>query len=673
VTALPASSLVDNHQVRLQDYYAAVPGLSVALDNRGAPTTAVRGITTTIYGNPTVGITMDDVPFGATTASAFSWATTDFDPNELSRIEVLRGPQGTLYGASSLGGLIKYETIAPSPDAFEARVQASTSDVKNGRGLGYGISGATNVPVTDSFAVRVSAFTRQDPGYVDNLLTGQRGVNEGRASGGRLSTLWRASEDWSVKMSALLQRSKIDASPNIVPSLGDLKQSYIRDSGGYDKKLQAYDVTVRGRLGGAELISITGYGVSTSAGSFDTTSLPAVVKNSMTFFGVPFTAWVEDNDTRKFSQEVRFSGELARFDWLAGGFYTDESTDLDGGQNAFIGVTGQRLGPWFSGTGEVTYRETAGFLDLTYHFTERFDVQVGSRYGQNDQTFKQTNAFGFNPPSTSDTLRSDDRSVTYLLVPSVRLSADAMLYARLASGYRPGGPNSALFTVSTHPHTFGPDKTENYELGFKAQFLDHTLFFDASVYRIDWQDLQIGLVDTNTSESWATNLGRARSEGLDVSIDYRPTATLKVGAWAAWNDAKLTEDFSPEALSNGAAGSKGDRLPYSSRFSANASVQQDFLIGANVNGFVGLSVAYVGEREGEIPNGFGGTRQTYPAYTKTDLRLGGTYADWSLNVYANNLTDKRGVIAGGQQTLNALAFTYIQPRTIGMSLTKTFR
>jgi iron complex outermembrane recepter protein len=185
VTAISADGLASSNQVRLQDYYSSVPGLSIASDGfrAGIPTVAIRGITTGGYGNPTVGITIDDVPYGSSTLQGGGVYSPEIDPSDLQRVEVLRGPQGTLYGASSRGGLLKFVTLDPSTTALSGRVQSDVNTVHHGEGVGYGLRGAINIPITDSFAVRASAFGRRDVGYIDNVLTDERGVNRDTASG----------------------------------------------------------------------------------------------------------------------------------------------------------------------------------------------------------------------------------------------------------------------------------------------------------------------------------------------------------------------------------------------------------------------------------------------------------------------------------------------------------
>jgi outer membrane receptor protein involved in Fe transport len=239
-----------------------------------------------------------------------------------------------------------------------------------------------------------------------------------------------------------------------------------------------------------------------------------------------------------------------------------------------------------------------------------------------------------------------------------------MAYARLASGYRPGGPNPAL-PGAVVPPKYAPDKTQNYELGLKGDILDHTLSFDASLYYINWKDVQLTLFQN--SFTYYANGGRAKSQGIELSVDSKPLQGLTIGAWVAWNDAQLTQDLPATST---AYGISGERLPLSSPVSGSLSVDEEFPITHGVTGFVGASASYVGARW----YNFQATpdRQGYPAYAKTDLRAGARYDTWTVNLFVNNLTDQRGVIGGGLGTINPLNFDYIQPRTIGASVVKEF-
>src|SRR5262249_48926184 len=155
------------NQLRLRDYYSRVPGLNLTPGTQSGQVLSIRGISTG-SGNPTVGVTVDDVPLGSSTFLGGGAVVPDFDPADLARIEVLRGPQGTLYGASSISGLIKFVTADPSTAGFTGWLQGGVSSVSHGHGAGYNARGSVNVPLSDTFAVRASGFTRKDPGFIDN-------------------------------------------------------------------------------------------------------------------------------------------------------------------------------------------------------------------------------------------------------------------------------------------------------------------------------------------------------------------------------------------------------------------------------------------------------------------------------------------------------------------------
>jgi outer membrane receptor protein involved in Fe transport len=267
------------------------------------------------------------------------------------------------------------------------------------------------------------------------------------------------------------------------------------------------------------------------------------------------------------------------------------------------------------------------------------------------------------PPS----VRTDENAFTYLLTPRFKISPDLMVYARFASGYRPGGPNSNS-NVNPVP-TFDSDTTRNYELGLKGSLFDHTLAFEGSVYYIDWQDMQLQYRDPPTRLLIFANASRAKSQGVELSLESRPLKGLAIGGWAAWNEAELTEPL-PPSRGGGTVpiGAEGDRLPVGSRFSGSLWVDQQFPLGGGYVGSVGAAVNYVGNRLGNFVTT--GTRQRFPAYAQTDVHAGLAYESWSLNLFVNNVTDRRGLLLGG--AANPAAYYVIPPRTAGLSLLKTF-
>jgi iron complex outermembrane receptor protein len=679
VTSISADSLISSDQVRLQDYYTRIPGLSVTAGEGGSfgglPKLTIRGITTGGFSNPTVGIIVDDVPFGSSTNSGGGLPAPDIDPSDLARVEVLRGPQGTLYGASSMGGLLKFVTVDPSTDGVSGRVQAGTSSVYNGAELGYNFRGAVNVPLGDTFAIRASAFTRQDPGYVDDPGLHSDGVNEGRTDGGRLSALWKPSSIFSIKLSALIQDAKADGSSfvDILPGLGDLQQSAVRDSGRYDRKTQAYSATINSTLGGIDVTAVSGYNISKLVDAYDfSAALGSIAQNGVpgtgfNGFGVPGVYFLETTKTNKFSQEIRLSAPIGeRFEWLLGAFYTHEKSSDAWDLLAAVPATGVAVGSVGHFNAPTTLTEYAVFTDLTYHFTDRFDIQVGGRESQDKQTYTSSTDLVFLPASVVPEVDAKANAFTYLVTPRFRVSTDLMIYARLASGYRAGGPNLNPLSLAVVAPTYAPDKTQNYEIGVKGDVLDRTLSFDASIYYIDWKDIQIQVYAPGTTSAYTTNGSRAKSQGVELSAESKPLTGLTIAAWVAWNDAALTEPFPLGPV----YGVSGDRLPYSSRVSGNLSADQEFALAKSITGFVGASVSFVGDREGVFTGS--PQRQNFPSYAQTDLRAGLRYDSWTANFFVNNVSDKRAATSGGVGAIFPFAYVYIQPRTVGLSVAKAF-
>ena len=684
VTALNADNLLNSNEVRLLDYYDSVPNLTVQPSTQSLTTLSIRGIGGGGSAAPAVAVTIDGIAFGS--SGDLGAIIPEIDPGDLARIEVLRGPQGTLYGASSMGGLINFVTADPSVDAVSGRVQAGISSVFNGNELGYDVRGSFNVPLTDTFAVRMSAFHREDPGYVDNVLTHVNGVNETLVDGAHVSALWQPSPIVSLKLSALYQQSEAGGSSqvDILPGFADLQQNTIEGFGGYEHKNQAYSASFNARLGKADLTLVSGYNINSDHDSFDFSqtlgglaSALFPIANSVT--GAPVA---DAYEIRKFSQELRLSIPVTdHIDWLLGGYYVHENdfasqtvlatNPLTGGIEGLLAYVGSSLP-------QTSYWELAGFTDVTVHFTDRFQVQIGGRESHINEPSVTSVGIGVPPlgysstPAFSATPSYAANVFTYLVTPQYKLSPDWMTYARLATGYRPGGancPSSGCTSVQTGaPVSFAPDKTENYEIGLKGDFLDHLFTVDASLYYIDWKGIQLGL-DTAAGGSYTANAGNAKSQGLELSLESRPTPDLKLAAWVVLSQAELTQNFPANSTVNGVT---GDPLPNSSRFSGNLSADQQFALVGQLKSFAGATIAYIGERLGNFPDQFQTERQEFPAYAKIDLRAGLKYDTWTANLSALNVADRRGIVNGGANSVPNYAFYYITPRTISLSVVKTF-
>jgi iron complex outermembrane receptor protein len=674
VSVISSSAMVQGGTTRIADLFSSVPGLNAIVIGNGQVSLSVRGITTSAKTNPAVGVVIDDVPFGGSTGVSYaSRIQPDLDPAMLQQIEVLRGPQGTLYGASSIGGLLKYVTKDPSSAGLSGTLQSDVNTVSHG-GIGYGVRGSINVPVTDSLAILAGAFSRRDAGYIDNVTTGKNNVNSVNAKGGQVIALWRPQEGVSLKLSALLQNtdgngsSEVNANYLLQPTIGDLNQSRIPGTGQYEIRIRAFSAVAKVALGGASLSSTTGYSISKYNGLLDVT--PRRGANAATF-GVPYATQLNDFETKKFSQELRLSSSLGKMlDWSVGGFFThDDVTPARQVASAVNATTLAFAGNISNASFPTTLSEYALFGNVKINLTDRFNIQAGARYSWVTQTYDETDTGLLFPTSPTTIAPSKDHAFTYMVSPQFRVSSDLMVYGRVATGYRVGGPNpgAALGFASQYGH----DTTTEYEIGTKGSVFDRKLSFDLAAYRIDWSDIQLAVRDPATGFTYFANGGTARSEGVEATIGLRPFEGFHITVNGAYNLAKLTKNAPV-----GAPGLKGEILPYASKWSGNLSAEYELPVGGEAKPFIGGGITYVSKRFDEFQTA-PLVRLVFPEYTTFDLRAGVRMDAWTFNVYAVNIGDKRGITGGSTRTSsNTVAapysVNYVQPRKIGLSVERKF-
>jgi outer membrane receptor protein involved in Fe transport len=682
VSALQGDQLERQSALSFADYASQVPGLNLISPSPGKSQLILRGITSgSNTANATVGTYIDDTPYGSSTVySAGSVLTPDIDPDDVQRIEVLRGPQGTLYGSNTLGGLLKFVTTPPDSSTFSGRVQAGASSVSHG-GDGFDTHATVNLPlVRDQLALRVNAFTRHDPGYTDNVLTGQKNVDDAKVHGGRAQLLWTPSDTVSLRLSALAQNLNGDALANAgtdvdpdtrKPIYGDLKQSRIPGTGEFGVRYRLYDAALNANLGWATLVSSTSYSTLAKSEVADVTTAYGPIINPA--LGLD-EGYAIANPIRlgKFTQELRLqSAEDQTIEWRAGLFYTREHTSNTQDILTIDPSTGETVElPLVLGhisVGPAVFREWAGYGDVTWHATSQFSVLVGARYSSDHTTFTQTGT-GALVGDSDFTIKSSDTPTTFLVNPSFKFSDDVLGYVRVASGFRPGGPNVGVPPGLGAPLTFAPDKLVSYEAGLKSTLLDKRMSIDVAGFYIDWSKIQ--LTSFAAGFSFLGNGGKAKSQGIEASWQYAAARGLMLSANASWTDAELTED-----APTGLYGFKGDRLPYVPKWNANLGVDYDFPIAGGWSGFVGGSYRFVGARQTDfavVP----GPRYDVPSYDGIDLRAGVNYGDWSFKAYVKNLTDNRGISALASETTDPqgspFAANYVTPRTIGVSATVNF-
>jgi outer membrane receptor protein involved in Fe transport len=689
ITAVNAEQLTQENLTSIVDYYSRVPSLQYSC--RQTYCLSLRGLTTGGATNPTLAVLIDDVQFGSTLQAGLGNSRfPDLDPSTLEGIEVLRGPQGTLYGAASLGGLIKYVTRRPQTDKFSARIETGMSTVEDGS-EGWNVRGAVNLPFAgDRAALSVSAFNREDPAYMDNVRAGFAGkdVNETHTYGGRAALLFKVTDNLTVTLSALRQKrdaefearvevlptTPVGAAPNYQPRYGENRINLAGTTDVGNQEL--YTGRIEWDLGAVQVTSITAWGESFGTSVQDVSNVFAFLRG---FYGAPAGSIVDIDDTggaKKFSQELRFGGTAGALDWRTGVLYTKEDGTIDQTLTLFD-AGGNQLAVPYVGTGPMIYKEGAVFADATYHLNAKWDLQAGVRYARNEQSNGSITSIdspaqrAFGPSTALPEVESKDHALTWAISPTYHINPDLMAYFRAASGYRPGGPNT---TAGDIPPTYDHDTVINYEFGLKGFAMSQTVSFDVAAFQIDWKDIQLQNTDAETQFTYFTNGGKARTRGLEGAIDWRPADGLSVGLNAAVLDAELTEALPVLATADSLIGADGDRLPGSAKFSGNLSVQQDFSLGS-LDSYVGVNWGYIGARRSEFLNSASsGVRFEVPSYSQVDLRAGvSTESQWRIDLYARNFLNENGVVyADNRNGTNVTQVLFLQPRTYGITLSKGF-
>jgi iron complex outermembrane receptor protein len=699
VSVETGEKLIERGQTGLADYAAYMPGFNVSSQGTpGQSSVELRGIST---GTSTsaIGTYLDDVPMGATSGWVNA-ATTLLDmlPYDLERLEVLRGPQGTLYGAGSMGGLIKYVLKAPSTTNLEATVGAETNHIDGTGSAGYAAQARVNIPVIEhALGVSVSVFGRREPGFMQNDFNGERDTNESKMYGARVAALWTPTDTLSVKLQALTQNIEardaalrqfassvsVSGSALVVAPTDPLPKYHesIAFGAPYDQRIDLYQATVDWNPGPVSVVSATSY---SSQRSYYQVDGSYALGPYLGLFGGPgpgLLAYEGFFGLDKITQELRvLSPQDSTIEWLAGVFVTHENSTNTQGYVPYnlnyTPMTGAIAFPnFFYATLPEQYDEYAGFADITWHVTDAFSLGAGGRYAHNDQN---DNWFVQPGPLVNETgdvhLASHEGVFTWMADARYQFSKDLMIYFRVATGYRPGGPNSPIAGI---PQTVGADKLINYELGVKSQFLDHKATINAAIYRIDWHDIQ--LIATKNSLSFFANGGKSVSQGLELQATYSPISALTFGFNAAYTDAHLTSVI-PESnyLLTGYQLPNVPKQSYS--LTADYTVPITSAWKAHVGGgYRYLSPQWLALVESPGPSSTPTVRA--PGYSVFDLNVSLRNDHLTFKAYVRNVANNDAAVngsvqglvttsgaTGNQQVLEA----FLPPRTIGVGVDYNF-
>ena len=675
VNVLAAEQLQKAGAKTLSDYLENQPGVDVKTGGgAGLGSVDIRGVSTGNQTIATVGTYIDDVAFGSNSAFLLGATTAlEMDLLDLNHIELLRGPQGTLYGAGAMGGLLKYVTNEPDTGELSGKITLGTSFTQSG-GWSNTENGVVNIPIKeDVAAIRIAAFREHAAGYVDAVgPAAGKDINHGDTSGGRISLLVEPTSKFHVRLTATAQDLKragndyvdYDATTGR-PVNGSLqRQLSVREP--YSLQLGLISADLEYDFGWARLNSITSVQESKLKERLDFSSVyPPVLGDLGGALAAPLETATEDlyADVHKTTQEFRLTSRGGgSIEWLAGLYYDRERGA--NGQLLTDTLTSGAAGPdLVSGAIPSNYQETAGYGDVTWNATSQLSMTAGVRIAHNKQRYAQEVSgvlVGAAPPPGD----SAETSKTWLATARYALTPVSNVYARAASGYRPGGPN-AVFTSSGAPATFQHDSLWSYEVGYKADLFDKTLSIESSIYDIEWNNIQ-QLAAVN-GVGVIVNAGKARIQGLELGATWRPTSQLTLDGNLATIDAKLTEN----ALG---LGDSGARLPNSARFSTAFGGRYSFALAGHRASF-SAHERYMGDRSAGFDGSSSLPNYKLPSYWMADMSAALDFQKFELALYLRNAFNAHAQLSASTSYVplgSTVLVTPAQPRTAGVSLTANF-
>ncbi|QTH21531.1 TonB-dependent receptor [Rhizorhabdus wittichii] len=706
ISAIGAASLEQRSASTFIDYAASIPNLGFGYTGDGsfsARTISLRGIS----GDNTTGFYLDETP-----------VIDSIDPKivDVDRVEVLRGPQGTLYGARSMGGTVRMITKQPQLGETAGRIHASLGTTRHTDRPNYAADGAINLPLGDKAALRASAFYQYDAGFFERQFAqGSNGApgrhdNIGRTKswGGALSVRLEPTDRLSITPRLLYQKSVANGFPYADATPADLnprdlvqRRPFDIAEGGSDRWYLA-SLDAHYDLGSASLISSTSYfnrrvyetedqtGVISAffLDPFGAAPLPAAIDQ-----GVPF---------KRFVQEIRLvSSDEGALSYVLGGYY---SWTRDGEYYPPVptagldAATGGALGSdlFFSDAYRNTVREPAVFGEATYKLGHGLSATAGLRWYRITTTnlgFQDGLAAGGRIEDLADAatggvfptgrpFRLRQSGVNPKAQLSWKLTPDDMIYATAARGFRPGGVSpavppspalgcaadlAALGTSLSAAKFYKADSLWSYELGAKTSWFGRKLVVNGAAFYIDWKNIQQQILPP-CGYQFRANAGAARSKGFEIELQARPLPGLELDAALGYIDARISKAGSISALR------KGDRVLQVPDWTSSVSLTYTTAIGDDAHLSTRIGYSYVGESFSANNDPFNPRRRA--PYELWDARLAVTWSRYELALFGKNLGDRRANLADNRsisvETPGRARVVVNQPRTIGIEMRSSF-
>ncbi len=560
IQAISAQTIEQAGLRDMGDYVRFIPSLNIVEANPGTAMVVFRGIAdaqSTFIAMPSAAVYLDEQSL-----------VLNGQPNprmvDIERVEALSGPQGSLYGASAQAGVLRIVTNKPDPTAFDAYVDVDLSSTKSGD-MSYDASGMVNIPLSESWALRLVGFSAKDGGFIDNVLgttprfelfendgTEEKNFNDVKYSGGRIAARWFINDDWTMTAGIIYQKTKSDGRNEHDPAYaGDLNVVRFRPDQEFDRQdWTQYALTFEGDLGFADFVSATSYFTrdwtytqDTSVGyasyfgtfcynpyntaysryCFQPASLAAETYYNGAYYNDPIGYLTNTTKNKKFSQEFRLFHQGETIDWVAGFFYEHskedwEFTTFTDGYDESLSMANYLAGniepiptrlpgdAWWFSADSTTWKQWAVFGEVVWHITDRWDLTGGARYfdqKMDKSYFVELPRYNPTPDGVSHP-NSHEKD----WVPKVSLAFNAtdnnMFYALYSEGFRPGGTNRGRGDPF-FPQQYDSDKLKNFEIGTKNTLANGRVRLNATYFNMKWNDYQLEVVDPSSRPCGSEN------------------------------------------------------------------------------------------------------------------------------------------------------------------------
>jgi outer membrane receptor protein involved in Fe transport len=701
IAAIDGEALENRRIQTTSDLARVTPGLAVSTSGPGQTQIIIRGISSTSGSQATTGYYLDEVPVSALSDN-IEGSTFDLD-----RVEVLRGPQGTLYGSASMGGAIKYISNQPNDTRFEARGSATLSSTA-GSGANYEGNAVINVPLAEGVAaLRVMGFYKKEDGYIDRFsidpnnylaadpnIAPKKNANSHDIWGVRAAISITPTETLRLTPSIYYQKLKTNGLFAFDEPPGSYKNLIQTRSVPEFRKddLKIYNLTATQELG-------NDWQITSSSSYFDRRrflfeDMAKVIFVSLQFvdpaiqptvFPMGFTS---EYTNKIFTQEVRATGNIGPVELVLGAFFQDSNARrnpkalIPDGYNQVYGTPFPGVTSFFTADSRTYAREYAGFGQAIWSVSDRLRLTAGLRAFKVEEQFNTVQEGLFFGAVTETSGSSSSNGLTPKFAVDFDVTDDILAYASAAKGFRAGGgitpvPQSlcaaelSALGYATAPNSYDPDSLWSYEAGIKSQFADKRVTLNASAYHIDWSRIQQTVGLPQCGFSFTANFGASVSRGLELESRFRVTDALTVGANFGYTDTYLKETVP------GTTSQKGDRLLNVPKYTLSLSLDYSQPVSEGVVAFFTGNYSYVSDVLAEYSRA--SLWQTRPSYELVNLQMGvGSEDDrWRVALFADNLFNEHATVGNSFSTTGVdlsttRALAVNRPRTIGVNVKGAF-